>query len=121
MPGSVWRNSVFSSIADIVARPFGLLLYKKMDVRKSLSIVFALSAMGSFPVIFSVNASQTFKTYVVPACLFVMNLGTSATFGNLYLGHMDLFPIVFSSTAMGLCNILARTLTVFAPIVAEIE
>lgn len=119
--GSVWRNSVFSSIADIVARPMGYFLYIKLSVRKSLFIVFALSTLGSFPVIFSVSASEAFKTYVVPVCLFTMNLGTSSTFGNLYLGHLDLFPIVFSSTAMGIVNISARTLTVFAPIVAEIE
>ena len=50
-----------------------------------------------------------------------MNLGTVATFGNLYIGHMDLFPIVFSTTSMGICNIIARVITVTAPLVAEID
>lgn len=51
----------------------------------------------------------------------MMNFGSSATFGNLYIGHMDLFPVVFSTTSMGICNIVARLCTIFAPIVAEID
>ena len=70
---------------------------------------------------FSEVASQGFKDYAVPACLFVMNFGTSATFGSLYIGHMDLFPVVYNTTSMGLCNILARFCTIFAPLVAEIK
>ena len=50
-----------------------------------------------------------------------MNLGTSATFGNLYIAHMDIFPIVFSTTSMGICNIVARCITATAPVVAEID
>lgn len=49
-----------------------------------------------------------------------MNLGSSATFGNLYMGHMDFFPVVFSTTSMGICNIMARSCTVLAPITAEV-
>ena len=77
--------------------------------------------MGSFPVVFSEVASQNYKDYVVPVCLFTMNLGTSATFGNLYIGHLDLFPVVFASTSMGICNIIARCITATAPVVAEID
>lgn len=110
-----------SSISDTVARPIGYLLIKYFKAKKSFIILFATSFIGSFPVMFSVGASAGFEDYVVPVCLFIMNLGTSATFGNLYLGHMDLFPVVFSTTSMGVCNILARFCTVFAPIVAEIE
>ena len=50
-----------------------------------------------------------------------MNLGTAATFGNLYIGHLDLFPVVFASTSMGICNIIARVITATAPVVAEID
>ena len=119
--GSIFRNSIFSSLADTVARPMGLLMYRKLNIKTSLGCLFAISTIGSFPVMFSENASEGYKDYVVPICLFTMNLGSSATFGNLYMGHMDLFPIVFSTTTMGICNIMARTLTVFAPIVAQID
>lgn len=119
--GDVFRNSFFSSIADTLAKPVGFYLYRKLQAKRALSFLFTLSLIGSIPVIFSETASQGYNDYVVPACLFVMNFGTSAIFGNLYIGHMDLFPVVFSNTSMGICNILARLCTVFAPIVAEID
>lgn len=50
-----------------------------------------------------------------------MNSGCAGSFGNLYIGHMDIFPVVFSTTSMGICNIFARFTTIFAPMVAEIK
>ena len=119
--GDIYKNSIFSSIADAVARPAGYILYKYYQGKTSLTILFAISFIGSFPVMFSENASENFTGYVVPGCLFIMNLGTSATFGNLYMSHLDLFPIVFSATSYGVCNILARALTSLAPIVANFD
>ena len=119
--GSIFTNSFFSSAADTLARPFGFWLYRRLNTRQALTFFFGLSALGSLPIMFSETASENFKNQIVPYSLFVMNLGTSATFGNLYLGHMDLFPIVFSSTSMGICNIIARIVTSVAPIVAEID
>ena len=118
--GDVFTNSIFSSIADTVARPIGFILYRYLSAKSALTVLFSVSFFGSFPVMFSEGASENFEEFVVPICLFIMNLGTSATFGNLYMGHMDLFPIVFSSTSMGVCNILARAFTSLAPIIAEI-
>ena len=118
--GSIFRNTFFSAIADILGRPFGYLIFKKWGAKVALICFFSLSAIGSFPVMFSEGASQDYRDYVVPGCLFIMNTGSSSTFGILYMGHMELFPIVFSTTSMAICNILARSCTVFAPIVAEI-
>jgi len=112
---------MFSSLSDTISRPFGLLIYRRMGPKRAFLLLFSIGFIGSIPVIFSETASQGFKDYVVPACLFLMNFGSSATFGNLYIGHMDLFPVVFSTTSMGICNIVARLCTVFAPVVAEID
>ena len=84
-------------------------------------IFFTISAIGSIPVIFSQNASEGYKQYIVPVCLWIANFGSCGNFANLYIGHLDLFPLVFATTTMGICNVVARSLTVFAPLVAEIE
>ena len=119
--GDIFKNSFFSSIADTIGLPFGFLVYKNMSTRSAFAFLFGLSALGSFPLIFSEAASQDFRDIVVPGCLFVMNFGFAAAFANLYMGHMDLFPIVFSTTSMGICNFVARTLTIVAPLVGGID
>ena len=119
--GDIFKNSFFSSIADTIGHPFGFVVYRNMKTRFAFALLFGMSALGSFPLLFSEAASQDYRDIVVPGCLFVMNFGIAAAFANLYMGHMDLFPIVFSTTSMGICNFIARTLTVFAPIIGEID
>ena len=50
-----------------------------------------------------------------------MNSGLNSCFTIIYIGHIDLFPVVFSTTSMGTVNIFARFFTIFAPIVAEVK
>ena len=57
---------------------------------------------------------------VLPLSLLVCEFGCAGQFCNLYLAHLDLFPLVFATTTMGVCNIVARSVTIFAPIFAEI-
>ena len=38
----------------------------------------------------------------------------------LYFAHLDFFPLVFGATTMGFCNIVARFVTIFAPVFAEV-
>ena len=93
-----------------------------MPTQRVLLVFFTISLVGSVPVIFSEVLKEGFyNTYVVPACLLILNFGMTGNFGNLYIGHLDLFPNMFSGTTMGICNMVARTLTVFAPMVAEVK
>ena len=119
--GNVFVNSLSSSVADALSRPVAYFAYKCMHTRRVMLMFFTISAVGSIPVMFSENASVGFKSYAVPACLWIANFGSCGNFSNLYIGHLDLFPMVFATTTMGICNVVARALTVLAPIVAEIK
>lgn len=66
-------------------------------------------------------ASENYRKYFVPFCLFIMNTGLNSCFSILYVGHVDLFPVVFSTTSMGTVNIFARFFTIFAPMAAEVS
>ena len=46
--------------------------------------------------------------------------GTSAAFNLVYLANSAIFPTLFCSTAMGIANIIARIVTIGAPMAAEI-
>jgi len=121
IPGDPFVNSVVSSMADAISRPVAYFAYKCMHTRKVMLMFFTMSAIGSIPVIFSGGASDSFKEFIVPICLLVANFGSCGNFSNLYIGHLDLFPVVFGTTTMGICNVVARFATIFAPVVAEVE
>ena len=119
--GNVFRNAVSQSMADAISRPTAYIAYKYSNTKKVMFLFFMISALGSIPVIFSQGTSEGFKKYIVPVCLWIGNFGSCANFSNLFIGHLDLFPLVFATTTMGICNVIARGLTVFAPLVAEVE
>mmetsp|Transcript_22745 Transcript_22745/g.26736 ORF Transcript_22745/g.26736 Transcript_22745/m.26736 type:complete len:173 (+) Transcript_22745:234-752(+) len=121
LAGNIYVNSLASSIADTLARPAAYYVYRKLGARQALIGYFALAALGSFPVVWSEMASEAYRKYFVPVCLFIMNSGLNSCFTIVYVGHLDLFPIVYSSTSMGICNIFARAFTIFAPMVAEVR
>lgn len=47
--------------------------------------------------------------------------GFSGCFVNCYVATSDIFPTLFCSTALGICNFTARLITVMAPEIAERE
>ena len=47
--------------------------------------------------------------------------GVKVTFDICYLANSMIFPAIFSGTAFGFCNIGAKTSTILAPMIAEIE
>ena len=47
--------------------------------------------------------------------------GMYLNFAFLYVINTNLFPTHFLSTSLGICNIFSRTLTLFAPMLAEME
>ena len=118
MAGGLWVNSVTSSISDIISRPIGLVLYRYFSAKKVIIIFFTISLIGSIPVCFGEVGGDNYRKYVVPAFLFITNFGTTGNFGNLYIGHLDFFPNIFSGSTIGFCNTLARFVTIFAPVYA---
>jgi hypothetical protein len=47
--------------------------------------------------------------------------GASLAFGFAYAIHIELFPNHFLISSYGICNFFCRGITIFAPIVAEVE
>ena len=47
--------------------------------------------------------------------------GSLLNFVVIYIATVELFPVLFAATAMGVCNFFARFITIFAPGVAEMD
>jgi len=44
-----------------------------------------------------------------------MIFGQHGAFAVVFASHLDIFPTKYATTAIGVCNILARMATIFAP------
>jgi hypothetical protein len=57
--------------------------------------------------------------YTFSIMVFFGKFGVSGCFTAVYIGHPKMFPFALVITSMGFCNFIARTVTIYAPILAE--
>ncbi len=91
------------------------LLYNKLGMKLSFTLLFALSAIGGLLILLIGSEDKTW----MPIFVIIAKFGISGGFVIVYVSTVEVFPTLFCSTAMGFCNFLARVLTILAPEVAE--
>ncbi len=52
--------------------------------------------------------------------LMIGKFGLSGAFNIVYLAN-SIFPVLYATTTMGICSLFSRGVTIFAPMIAEIE
>ena len=112
-------TAVFSSVSEIIGIMVGGALYAEYGVKKSLSMSYGLAVGGAMMIILYGLAHQ--DSFIFPCFILVAKLGISSAFNILYVSHADIFPVLFSATALGFCNFVTRIFTGLSPIVAQLE
>ena len=56
---------------------------------------------------------------LAPVLIPFLKMGMGASFDLVYLANVDVFPTMFSGSAVGICNFIGRACTTMAPQVAE--
>ena len=114
--GDVFVNITVASASEIVAYILGGIAYQKVGIHLTLSVAFTISCLGSITLLIWQS-----HTALVPFMIMATRFGVSATFNICYLANAQLFPAIFAGTAIGICNIFAKTSTIIAPLLAEVK
>lgn len=99
-----------SSIADNIGTGFSAILYNRFGLRIAFLICLVFTMTGGAFILLG----HMFVSWM-PLFIMVGKMGTSSTFNLVYVSNSDLFPTLFSATAMGICNFFARLSTIAAP------
>jgi MFS family permease len=110
LPGNVYDNSTVSSIADIVGTFMSLYFFDRFGIKWAFIGCLAFSILGGFLILLMHDFG-----FWMPVFVIITKLGTAGTFNLCYISNSDLFPTLFASTAMGICNFFARICTIAAP------
>jgi len=117
LPGNIFINTITSNMSQNFAALMGGFIYSKLGIKASFTILFTVSVIGGVLILlFSQSAEQLMPLFV---CLAMF--GCSGGFTLVYVSTQDVFPAIFCATAIGICNVASRTLTVMSDIVAEIQ
>ena len=117
MPGSIYTNSVVSSVSETVAHWMAGCIVVKLGSVNGLStanFLTVLSAAGLWASTASAWADP------VPFTVLAAKFGTGAAFAMLYMSTLQYFPNRFMGRVFGTCNVTARFVTIMAPMVAEL-
>lgn len=122
MPGNIYLNSIvsgFSCIAFLFSGPMS----KRFDIKWILCMSFALAFMSSITLAFLTQISWIDPDHPESFSMIILltRCGINLAFCMVFVIHTELFPTSFLGTSYGICNFFCRTLTLLAPIVAEIQ
>ena len=127
-PGNIYVNGLSSGSSEILSVLFGGLMYGKLGVKISFYIFFGMAFVGGLGILIYEDASQFFSPnpvsyayWIFPTLVMFTKFGIAAAFTVLYFANADCFPVLFSATALGFGNFLARLITIFSSQVAEIQ
>ena len=90
-------------------------LTRLFGIKKAMIVSFAISLVGGVLILSLGGLSKVLMALFVG----VAQVGISAGFNLVYLINSDVFPTLFTATAMGFCNFVARVLTTTSPLIAE--
>ena len=109
-PGDQYSNNIALSTIEFLSYIVAGILYHKFKVKKVLIGSFLFSMVGSLGICFSDKTEHP-----IWDLLFTLTAkaGISACYELVYMAN-DLFPLIFSSTSFGVCNMFAGIAQVVA-------
>ena len=113
--GDMYTNTIMMGTADIIAVLLTRIGQNYFSTKKGF--------MLSFFVVFLVTLvylSAESLSILAPLLILLIRLGTTIAFTLVYFGNSEIFPTIYLSTVFAICQIWAKSTTVFAPMVAEI-
>jgi hypothetical protein len=127
LPGNIFVNGMVSTGSGIAAYAFAGVIYKMAGLKRSIILTMSIAALGGVSILaYQITTKRDMKHHsdlTFPVLFLLANFGVCSTFSTVFLSAADetLFPRLFAGSAFGICNFLARTATLFAPLVAEME
>ena len=89
--------------------------YNLVGPKISFIVSFVLAFIGALLYIFLRNDFPS----AVPFMLMLGKFGLSGAFNMVFLAN-SIFPSIYSATTIGICSIFSRSITFFAPMMAEL-
>ena len=116
IPGDIYTMVIVSSTAELVACFLSGILSTLLGTKKCLFVSFLCGGVFGVALVFIPPSMNM----VIISCLMLTKLGVSSAFNLCFLVTAEYFPTMYSSSVFGACNVFARVMAIFAPLIAEV-
>ena len=115
MEGDINQNTLFQGIAMILAFALSAPIINRLGVKPTFMIFFSIATLAAALYI----AIPAKSTLFISMLVFAGRLGICPCYSLTFITSNELFPAKIKSSLFAFCNIIARFLCMFAPLVAE--
>ena len=115
MAGSIYLNGISVALAEIAGCLIVGEFIKAMGVKDILDISYGLMLIATMVYMFPILSLPLWYAVI----LFFMRLGHTCAFAATFYGTNSLFMEEISAIIFASCNLVARFLTIFAPLIAN--
>ena len=127
--GNIFSNSNYSAISDVLAVVCCGTIYSKVGLKVTYYISFTLGLVGALSilyleVVYNNPAYREIFYEWMPILCFLAKFGTAMGFLNSYFASYleeSIFSPEKRATAIGICNLVARGIGAFAPMLNELH
>ncbi|CDW72064.1 organic cation [Stylonychia lemnae] len=113
---NVFELAIASSISEILANVFCYVITSIFPNKKSLILSYILAFFGSMG--FWVAKDTVLSSSNILYYVLFSKFGITVAFDVTYVIMGELFPTLLKATAFGICNVIARFITILAPRIA---
>ncbi len=116
MEGDIYLNTVVSSLTEQIGYLISGFFLAKLGFHRAYYLSFALTLLGCLLYLTLDLHSQIF----VALALLCATLGMASSLNIDWSTNAVLFPVIYTSSTNGICNLFARISNMFAPQAAEL-
>lgn len=116
LSGSLFLNLYSSGAGEIAGKLSTIPLMRCASLRTVFMVAFGFASLGMLLLILLRN-EESFTPALVLLSRFSFSMGYVAS----YLSIVLLYPAILASTAGGICVLISKAATIFAPMVAEMN
>lgn len=113
--GSLYINTIFSSISEAVACIASGIIATKMGEKQTIRNSFILAFIFGLLIIFFKDSGFIFMAFFVIGAKF----GSTSAYNLCFITTSAYFPVIFSSQVFGFVNLVTKSLLTTASIISE--
>jgi len=116
---NIFELAIASSISEILANTFCYFITSIFPNKKSLVLSYILAFLGSMG--FWIAKDTVLSSSNILYYVLFSKFGITVAFNVTYVIMGDLFPTLLKATAFGICNVIARFISILAPVIALLD
>ena len=77
-----------------------------------------MASLFGLPLIFLTGESNMI---IIETCIILTKFGVSSAFNLVTIITVDYFPVAYRTSVYGACNVTARVINIFSPMITEVK